>query len=144
MDNTRAVEILLVEDNEGDIFLTKKAFAKAKIINNIQVAMDGDEALRFLRKEGEYADVARPDIILLDINLPKKSGKEVLKEIKEDEALCAIPVIVLSSSKAEQDVVKTYELHANGYIVKPVDLMKFQEVVNAVENFWFNVVVLPE
>lgn len=144
MKQTRPIEILLVEDNEGDIFLTKKAFSSAKIINNISVATDGETALSMLRKEGEYSDVNRPDIILLDINLPKKNGNEVLEEIKADTSLRRIPVVVLTSSKAEQDIVKTYDLHASSYIVKPIDISKFQEVVSAIEAFWFSVVVLPE
>ena len=139
----RPIEILLVEDNEGDVFLTKKAFEKAKIINNITVASDGKEALRMLRHETPYETVARPDIILLDINLPKKNGKEVLADIKNDDNLKRIPVVILTSSKAEQDVLKTYDLHANSYIVKPIDLEKFKGVVTAIEDFWFSVVVLP-
>lgn len=139
----RPVEILLVEDNEGDVFLTKKAFERAKIINNITVATDGEQALEILRKENDHENAARPDIILLDINLPKKNGKEVLAEIKEDASLRRIPVVVLTSSKAEQDIVKTYDLNASSYIVKPIDINKFQDVVSAIEDFWFSVVVLP-
>ena len=141
--NARSIEILLVEDNEGDVFLTKKAFEKAKILNNITVASDGEEALEILRKQNQHASAARPDIVLLDINLPKKNGKEVLAEIKEDANLRRIPVVVLTSSKAEQDIVKTYDLHASSYIVKPIDITQFQNVVNAIEDFWFSVVILP-
>ena len=139
----KIVEILLVEDNPGDVVLTKEAFADAKIHNNINVAADGEEALKYLRKEGEFANATVPDIILLDINLPKKDGREVLAEIKVDEVLRRIPVVVLTSSKAEQDVVDVYDLHANSYLVKPVSLEKFIDVVNAIESFWFSVVVLP-
>ena len=139
----KIVEILLVEDNPGDVVLTKEAFADAKIHNNINVAADGEEALKYLRKEGEFANATVPDIILLDINLPKKDGREVLAEIKVDEVLRRIPVVVLTSSKAEQDVVDVYDLHANSYLVKPVNLEKFIDVVSAIESFWFSVVVLP-
>ena len=139
----KPIEILLVEDNEGDVFLTKKAFEKAKITNNIHVAPDGEIALEMLKKEGEYAESTRPDIVLLDINLPKKDGKQVLAEMKSDENLRRIPVVVLTSSQAEQDVVKTYDLHASSYIVKPLNLEKFHDVVTAIEDFWFSVVVLP-
>ena len=141
--NARQIEILLVEDNEGDVFLTKIAFEQAKIINNMHVAPDGEEAMKMLRKEGEYEDLPTPDIILLDINMPKKSGIEVLKEVKNDDELKRIPVIMLTSSKADQDIIESYGEHANGYIVKPVDVTQFQEVVSAVEDFWFSVVVLP-
>lgn len=143
MNKSRSVEILLVEDNEGDVFLTKKAFSQAKIANNIQVAIDGEQAMDILHKREGYTDSATPDIVLLDINLPKKDGKQVLAEMKEDEQLRRIPVVILTSSKAEQDVVKTYDLHASSYIVKPIDLSKFHDVVTAIENFWFSVVILP-
>lgn len=139
----RPIEILLVEDNEGDVFLTKKAFQKAKISNNIHVAIDGEQALEMLRQEGEYTDIPCPDIVLLDINLPKKDGTQVLAEMKGDKTLRRIPVVILTSSKAEQDVVKTYDLHASSYIVKPIDLNKFHDIVVAIEDFWFSVVVLP-
>ncbi|MGH1350847.1 MAG: response regulator [Methyloligellaceae bacterium] len=140
----RAVEILLVEDNDGDVFLTKKAFETAKIANNFHVAMDGEIALAMLRNEGEYADIPRPDLILLDINLPKKDGRAVLSEIRDDEELRRIPIVILSSSSTEQDVLKSYDLHANSYIVKPINLNSFQNIVSAIENFWFNLVVLPQ
>lgn len=142
-NNIKSVEILLVEDNEGDVFLTKKAFEKAKIANNIHVAIDGEIAMEMLHKKGEHTDMPKPDIVLLDINLPKKDGKQVLAEMKEDEELRRIPVVILTSSKAEQDVVKTYDLHASSYIVKPINLEKFHDIVTAIENFWFSVVVLP-
>lgn len=140
---SRQIEILLVEDNAGDVLLTKKAFEKAKLANNILVAKDGDIALQMLRKQGEYGDIPTPDLVLLDINLPKINGHEVLVEIKNDELLKRIPVVMLTSSKAEQDVLSTYDLHANSFIVKPINLQSFYEVVNAIEQFWFTIVVLP-
>ncbi len=144
MNKGKAIEILLVEDNKGDIFLTKKAFEKAKIINNIHVAMDGEEAISMLLKEGEHENLPTPDIVLLDINLPKKSGVEVLEDMKKHERLKRIPVVILTSSQAERDIVKTYDLHANSYIVKPINLENFKDVVSAIEDFWFSVVVLPK
>lgn len=143
MPQGRSAEILLVEDNEGDVFLTKKAFEKAKIANNIHVAGDGEIAMEMLRSNEGFSGQGRPDIVLLDINLPKKDGKQVLAEMKNDDELKRIPVVVLTSSKAERDVLKTYDLHASSYIVKPLNLEKFHDVVSAVENFWFSVVVLP-
>lgn len=140
---SRQIEILLVEDNAGDVLLTKKAFEKAKLANNILVAKDGDIALQMLRKQGEYGDIPTPDLVLLDINLPRINGHEVLVEIKNDELLKRIPVVMLTSSKAEQDVLSTYDLHANSFIVKPINLQSFYEVVNAIEQFWFTIVVLP-
>ncbi len=141
--NIKPIEILLVEDNEGDVFLTKKAFQKAKIVNNIYVAPDGEVAMEMLKNEAGYEDIPKPDIVFLDINLPKKDGKQVLAEMKADENLRRIPVVILTSSQAEQDVLKSYDLHANSYIVKPVDLKKFQAVVDVVEDFWFSIVMLP-
>jgi len=137
------IEILLVEDNPGDVRLTQEALKETKILNNLSVAMDGEDAMAFLRREGEYADAERPDLILLDLNLPKKDGREVLAEIKEDAELKLIPVVVLTVSQAEQDILKTYELHANCYITKPIDLHQFVEVVKAIENFWLTIVKLP-
>ena len=144
MGTTKCVEILLVEDNEGDIFLTKKAFEKAKIVNNITVAKDGEIAVDILLKRGEYSDAKTPDIIFLDINLPKKNGSEVLAEIKSHANLRRIPVIVLTSSKADQDIQKIYDLHASSYIVKPIDIKEFYDVISAIEEFWFNVVTFPD
>lgn len=143
-EKAKPVEILLIEDNLGDVVLTKKAFETSKLANNISVAKDGEIAISILKKEGEYADHKTPDIILLDLNLPKKDGREVLEEIKSNDKLKHIPVVVLTSSKAEKDIVETYNLHANSYIVKPVDLEKFIKVVESIENFWFTVVVLPD
>ena len=140
----RPARILLVEDNKGDVLLTKRAFKEGRFANEIIVARTGEEALMHLRKEGEYSGSKAPDIILLDLNLPQMSGQDVLKIIKDDPQLKHIPVVILSSSKANQDVVKSYSLHANGYIVKPVSLESFTEVVKKIEQFWFTVVVMPE
>jgi len=140
----KPIQILLVEDNEGDVFLTKKAFEKARIANNISVVMDGEEAVKFLKAEGEYQDRIKPDIVFLDINLPKKDGKQVLEEVKADPHTKRIPIVVLTSSSAEQDILKSYDLQANAYITKPINLEKFHEIVSATENFWFSVVTLPE
>jgi chemotaxis family two-component system response regulator Rcp1 len=139
----RPIEILLVEDNPGDVRLTKEALKEGKVRNNMQVAEDGEEALVFLRRQGQYAQAIRPDLILLDLNLPKKSGREVLEEIKADPELKRIPVVVLTISKAEQDILKSYNLHANCYINKPVDLEQFIDVVQSIEDFWLTVVMLP-
>lgn len=141
--NGKPVEILLVEDNPGDVELTREAFLQCKISNSIHVARDGEEALDFLYKRGDFAEAITPDIVLLDLNLPKKDGRQVLEEIKQDENLRRTPVVILTSSQAEKDVVKTYNLHANSYLIKPVNLQRFAEVVEAIENFWFTVVVLP-
>jgi chemotaxis family two-component system response regulator Rcp1 len=139
----RPVEILLVEDNPGDVRLTAEALLDGKVWNRLSVAPDGVEALAFLRREGTHVAAPRPDVILLDLNLPKKDGRQVLAEIKSDTDLRRIPVVILTTSKAEEDIVKTYDLHANCYITKPVDLMQFLNVVQAVEDFWFCVVKLP-
>ena len=142
--NGRLVEILLVEDNPGDVRLTKEAMKEGKIRNNLSVASDGVEAMAFLRREGKYADAPRPDVVLLDLNLPRKDGRAVLKEIKEDPNLRRIPVVILTSSKAEEDVLNSYDLHANCYVTKPGDLEQFIEVVKSVEDFWFQIVKLPK
>jgi chemotaxis family two-component system response regulator Rcp1 len=139
----RPAELLLVEDNYGDVLLTREAFQDAKIANNLSVASDGEEAMSRLRREGPFSDHPRPDLILLDLNLPRMDGREVLQAIRADPELARIPVIVLTSSKADIDVVKSYDLHANGYIVKPVDFDRLKEIVNSIETFWFTVVVLP-
>ncbi len=141
--NGRAVEILLVEDNPGDVRLTREAFREGKIRNNLYVAEDGVEGMAFLRREGKYADAVRPDIILLDLNLPKKNGIDVLAEIKTDEELKRIPVVILTTSVAEQDVLRSYDQHANCYIVKPVDLEQFLRVIQTIEDFWVTIVKLP-
>lgn len=139
----RAVEILLVEDNPGDIRLTTEILKDAKLYNNINVVRDGVEALDFLYRRGDFADAVRPDLILLDLNLPRKDGREVLEEIKSDPALKNIPVVVLTTSSAEQDILKSYALHANCYITKPVDLEQFSRIVASIEQFWFSIVTLP-
>lgn len=140
----RPVEILLVEDNPGDVRLTIEALRDGKVRNHLNVAVDGVEALAFLRREGQYAQAPRPDLILLDLNLPKKDGREVLAEIKADEHLKDIPVVVLTTSKADQDIARSYNLHANCYVTKPVDLEQFITVVRSIEDFWFTIVTLPE
>ncbi|ATW87262.1 CheY-like chemotaxis protein [Halohasta litchfieldiae] len=143
-DSDKTAEILLAEDNPGDVMLTKKALEKGKLANNLHVVTDGVEALEFLRREGEYEDSPRPDIILLDLNMPRKDGQDVLKELKNDDDLCRIPVVVLTSSESEEDIAKSYELNANAYLTKPVDFDGFIEIVNRLENFWFKVVKFPE
>jgi two-component system, chemotaxis family, response regulator Rcp1 len=140
----KEIHILLVEDNEGDIVLTIEALKEAKIRNKIDVVRDGEEAIQFLRKEGVYKDSPMPDIIFLDINLPKIDGTEVLSVIKKDEMLKVIPVIMLTTSAAERDIMKSYYNHANCYITKPVDLGKFMEVIHTIKNFWISIVKLPK
>ncbi len=139
----KPIEILLVEDNPGDVRLTQESLTDGKVRNSMQVVEDGVEAVAFLRREGKYANASRPDLILLDLNLPKKDGREVLAEIKADEDLRRIPVVVLTTSKAEEDIFKAYDQHANCYITKPVDLDQFIAVVRSLENFWFTIVKLP-
>ena len=138
------IRILMVEDNEGDIVLTLEAFQEAKIHNTIDVIRDGDEALLFLRKAGKYASAVTPDLILLDINLPKVDGTAILAEIKKDERLKVIPVIMLTTSDAEKDIAKSYYNHANCYITKPVDMDKFMEVIHTIKQFWISIVQLPK
>jgi CheY-like chemotaxis protein len=142
--NRVPIQILLVEDNPGDVRLTQEAMRDAKISTRMYVAVDGVQALAFLRHEGSYATVPRPDLILLDLNLPKKSGHEVLAEIKADEELKRIPVVILTTSQAEQDIIESYNLHANAYVNKPVDLDEFAKVVKSIEDFWFEIVRLPD
>ena len=142
--NVRPVEILLVEDNPGDVRLTIEALKEAKVLNKLMVVKDGVEALSLLRQEGQYAQVPPPDLILLDLNLPKKDGREVLAEIKNDDKLKHIPVVILTTSRDEQDVLKSYNLHANCYISKPVELDQFVRVVKSIEDFWLGIVVLPK
>jgi CheY-like chemotaxis protein len=136
-------EILVVEDNPGDVRLMREAFRESKIINQLRAVSDGQEALAFLRKQGRYAHAIRPDLILLDLNLPGKDGREVLSEIKADPDLRRIPVVIVTSSKTEEDIVRSYNHHANCYITKPLDLEKFVEVVQAIQNFWISIVKLP-
>jgi chemotaxis family two-component system response regulator Rcp1 len=140
---TRPIEVLLVEDNPGDVRLTQEALKEGRLLNNLNVVEDGVEATEFLYKRGKYSQAPRPDLILLDLNLPRKNGREVLQEIKADPDLRRIPVMVLTTSKAEQDLQKAYSLHANCYITKPVDLDQFLNVVRSIENFWFHIVTLP-
>lgn len=137
------IEILLVEDNPGDARLAKEALKDSKLKNNLFVVEDGEEAMKFLKKDGKYKDVKRPDLILLDLNLPKKDGREVLKEIKTDENLKRIPVVILTMSKSEEDIFKSYNLHANCFITKPIDLNQFIKVVQSIEEFWLTIVKLP-
>jgi CheY-like chemotaxis protein len=140
---TRPIEVLLVEDNPADVRLTQEALKEGKVRNRLHSVPDGVEALAFLHREGKYADAVRPDLILLDLNLPRKSGREVLGEIKTDPGLRHIPVVVLTSSQAEKDIAQAYDLHANCYVTKPVDLDRFIEVVKSIEGFWFSIVKLP-
>jgi chemotaxis family two-component system response regulator Rcp1 len=137
------LEVLLVEDSLGDVRLTREAFKDAKVHINLHVAADGVEAMAFLQREGDYANVPRPDLILLDLNLPKKDGRQVLKEIKESASLGSIPVVILTTSASEIDVLRSYQLHANCFITKPVNLEGFLEVVKSIDNFWLAVVKLP-
>ncbi len=141
--NQRSIEILLVEDNPGDVRLTEEALKEGKVINRLSVVPDGVEAIEYLRKRGDYASAATPDLVLLDLNLPKKDGREVLAEVKQDPDLRKIPVVVLTTSRDEQDILKSYDLHANCYITKPVDFEQFIRVVRAIEDFWLSVVKLP-
>ena len=142
-DNNEPIEILLVEDNPGDARLAVEALKDSKINNNLYHVKDGVEAMDFLRRQGGYAGVPVPDLVLLDLNLPRKDGREVLEEIKEDDELKLVPVVVLTTSEAERDLVRSYDLHANAYVVKPLDLDRFIEVVQAIEDFWFAIVKLP-
>jgi chemotaxis family two-component system response regulator Rcp1 len=138
-----AVEILLVEDNPGDVRLTREALKESKIRNNLSIVRDGVEAMAFLRRDGDYANAPRPDIILLDLNLPRKDGREVLHEIKEDDSLRRIPVVILTTSDDEHDILESYNLHANCYITKPVDLNRFVTIIKNIEDFWLTIVRLP-
>jgi CheY-like chemotaxis protein len=137
------VDVLLVEDDPGDVLMTKEAFELNKVANTLHVVSDGVEATRFLRREGEYADAPRPGLILLDLNLPRKDGREVLADIKADEDLCDIPVVVLTTSSADEDILRSYKLHANAYVTKPVDFKRFIEVVHQIDHFFVSVVTLP-
>ena len=139
----KPIDILLVEDNPGDADLAREALGDSKIKNNLFVVEDGVEAMDFLRNMGEYADAPRPDLVLLDLNLPKKDGRTVLGEIKSDESLKMIPVVILTTSRDEEDILRSYNLHANCYITKPIDLDQFLKVVKSIENFWLTIVKLP-
>ena len=140
---SRSIEILLVEDNPGDARLTIEAMRDAKLSNRLHIVEDGVEAMQFLRREGRFGDAPRPDLILLDLNLPKKDGREVLAEIKSEPSLKRIPVVVLTTSRAEEDVLRTYDLHANCYVTKPVDIEQFIKIVKQIDEFWFKLVTLP-
>lgn len=139
----RPIEILLVEDNPGDVRLTIEALRDSKVRNNLQVTPDGVQAMAYLHKQGQYANVVRPDLVLLDLNLPRKDGRQVLAEIKADPDLKTIPVVVLTTSQAEGDVLQSYQLQANCYITKPVDLEQFMTVVRSIQDFWLTIVTLP-
>jgi CheY-like chemotaxis protein len=142
-DLWRPIEVLLVEDDPGDVLLTREAFADNKVKNNFNVVSDGEEAIEYLSQRGEYAGAQRPDLILLDLNLPRKDGREVLKEIKENPELRAIPVVVLTTSEAEEDILHSYDLHANAYVTKPVDFDRFISIVRQIDDFFVTVVRLP-
>lgn len=142
-DSGEPITILLAEDNPGDVKLTEKALEKGQIQNTLHVVTDGVEAMQFLKREGEYADAPRPDLILLDLNMPRKSGREVLEELQAFESLRRIPVVVLTSSEAEQDIIDSYDRYANAYLTKPVDFDGFADIVRRIEEFWFTVVKQP-
>lgn len=141
--NNRSVEILLIEDNEADVRLTKEGIKEAKIRNSLSIVNDGEAAMAYLNKQSPYQNTTTPDLILLDLNLPKMDGRQVLEEIKEDPNLKHIPVVILTSSNAEKDILKSYKLHANCYITKPIGLEQFVEVIKSIEDFWFSIVKLP-
>ena len=139
----RPINILLIEDNPGDVRLTQEAFKEGKVSTNLDIVMDGVEAIKFLRKQEKYANCATPDLILLDLNLPKRDGREVLKEVKADEMLKRIPIVILTTSNAEQDIIKSYNLHVNCYINKPVDYDKFFDIIQKIQDFWLKTAILP-
>lgn len=141
--NIMPVHILIVDDNRADIRLVQEMLKKGKTIINLHSALDGVEAIEYLRKKGKYKDASRPDLILLDLNMPRKDGREVLEEIKSDEELKSIPVIVMTISKAEEDILRSYNLHANAYIVKPIELNQFMSTIKSIEDFWLTIVKLP-
>ena len=143
MSKNKSITILMVEDNATDVMITKEALAHAKVLNSLHVVDDGIDALDFLHRRGKHAKAPRPDLILLDLNMPRKNGQEVLAEIKADDNLKHIPVVILTTSKAEEDVLRAYGLFANCYVVKPVDFDVFAEVVRSIQQFWFTVVTLP-
>lgn len=139
----RPIEVLLVEDDEGDVLMTREALAEGKVFNHLHVVGDGVDALAFLRRSGAYADATRPDLVLLDLNLPKRDGRQVLQDIKGDDDLRRIPVVVLTTSEAEEDVLRSYDLHANAYVTKPVDFERFVDVIRQIDEFFISVVRLP-
>jgi two-component system response regulator len=145
MENIKnLINVLLVEDNEADVRLTQEALKECKMIINLEVVMDGVEAMNFLFKKGKYRTKSRPDLIILDLNLPKKDGREVLADIKQNDTLKRIPVVILTTSKSDEDILKTYNLHANCFVTKPLDLDQFIEIVKKIEDFWFTIVRLPD
>lgn len=139
----RPIEVLLVEDDEGDVLMTREALDEGKVVNRLNVVGDGVEAIAYLRRSGRYAEAARPDLVLLDLNLPKRDGRQVLAEVKDDPDLRRIPIVVLTTSEAEEDVVRSYDLHANAYVTKPVDFERFVEVIRQIDEFFISVVRLP-
>jgi CheY-like chemotaxis protein len=141
--DARAIEILLVEDDPGDTLITREALEHSKVVNTLHCVVNGEEAMAFLRRAGKYADAPRPDLILLDLNLPRRDGREVLADIKGDPDLLRIPVVILTTSQAEADVLRSYNLHANAYVTKPVDFDRFVEVVRKIDEFFFTIVRLP-
>jgi CheY-like chemotaxis protein len=143
MPDQAPIDVLLVEDDPGDVLMTREAFEENKVANRLAVVSDGAEAMQYLRREGEYADAPTPDLVLLDLNLPRMDGREVLAAMKSDEALRSIPVVVLTTSEAEEDVLRSYSLHANAYVTKPVDFSRFIEVVRQIDDFFVSVVRLP-
>lgn len=142
--DARMIEILLVEDDPGDVLIAREALEQSKLVNNLHVVGNGDEALAFLRQEAPYTDVPKPDLVLLDLNLPRRDGREVLADVKADPNLRRIPVVILTTSQAEEDIIKSYDLHANAYVTKPVDFGQFVRVVQQIDEFFFTVVSLPE
>lgn len=144
LSTAQPIDILLVEDDPGDTLITKEALEQSKVANTLTCVVDGEEALAYLRREGEFAEATRPDLILLDLNLPRRDGREVLAEVKNDPELRRIPVVVLTTSQAEEDILRSYDLHANAYVSKPVDFERFVEVVRQVDEFFFTVVRLPK
>jgi CheY-like chemotaxis protein len=141
--STTVVDVLLVEDDPGDVLMTREAFEHYKIRNHLHVVNDGEQALQFLHQTGEYADAPRPGLVLLDLNLPRRDGLEVLAELKEDPRLRVIPVVILTTSQAEEDILRSYALHANAYVSKPVDFERFMDVIQQIDNFFITVVELP-
>ena len=139
----RPIEVLLVEDDEGDVLMTREALDEGKVFNRLSVVGDGVEAIAYLRREQPYADATRPDLVLLDLNLPRRDGRQVLAEVKTDPDLRRIPIVVLTTSEAEEDVLRSYDLHANAYVTKPVDFDRFVEVIRQIDDFWISVVRLP-
>jgi CheY-like chemotaxis protein len=141
--NSKVIDVLMVDDDEGDVLLTREAFEYYKVRNKLHVVSDGEQALQFLRRTGQYADAPRPGLILLDVNLPRRSGLEVLAELKQDPDLLVIPVVMLTTSRAEEDIIRSYSLHANAFVTKPVDFEHFIEAIRQIDNFFLTLVCLP-